>query len=175
MGERHRSPKLLDDAALWTYALKALSARALSVSELRQKLARRAEPTVDISRILSKLREYGYLDDQRFAAGYASARLNNQGLGKMRVLRDLRQRRVAPGVAERAVAETFAGVDELTLIEQYLGRKYKNVELSQYLSEPKNLAAAYRRLRYAGFSSGNCILVLKRFAEAAGELESLEE
>jgi regulatory protein len=175
MRQQPRSPKLLDEAALWNYALKALRARALSASELRQKLARRAEPSVDIAQILSKLREYGYLDDQRFAAGYASARLNNQGLGKMRVLRDLRQRRVAPAVAERAVAETFAEVDELALIEQYLGRKYKSVKLSEYLAEPKNLAAAYRRLRYAGFSSANCIRVLKRFAAEAEELESLEE
>jgi regulatory protein len=175
MRQQPRPPKLLDEAALWAYALKALGARALSISELRQRLERRAQPTVDIGATLSKLREYGYLDDQRFADNYATARLNNQGLGKMRVLRDLRQRRVAPTVAQRAVEQTFAEVDEGALIEQYLNRKYRTVKLSDHFAEPKNLAAAYRRLRYAGFSSGNCIRVLKRFAAAADELESLEE
>ena len=175
MPRQPRQLKLLDEAALWDYALKALGARALSISELRQRLQRRAQPSVDLGATLSKLREYGYLDDQRFAESYASARLSNQGLGKMRVLRDLRQRRVAPTVAERAVEQTFAEVDEIALIEQYLNRKFRTVKLSEYLAEPKNLAAAYRRLRYAGFSSGNCIRVLKRFAAEADELEGLEE
>ena len=175
MRKQPRAPKLLDEGALWAYALKALGARALSVSELRQRLQRRAQPSVEIGSVLAKLREYGYLDDQQFAGTYASARLNNQGLGKMRVLRDLRQRRVAPGIAQQAVEQTFAEVDEVALIEQYLQRKFRTVKLSEHLVEPKNLAAAYRRLRYAGFSPGNCIRVLKRFAAQADELESFEE
>ena len=36
-------PRLLDSAGLWAYALKALSGRAHSTGELRQKLGRRAE------------------------------------------------------------------------------------------------------------------------------------
>jgi regulatory protein len=170
-----RRLKKLDEAGLWDYALHTLGARALSSSEVRQRLARRAEPDANLDAIIAKLREYGYVNDQRFADSYASARLQNQGLGKARVLRDLRHRRVAPAVAERAVQDTFAEVDEVRLIEQYLQRKFRNVDLREYLSNPKHLTAAYRRLRYAGFGSGNSILVLKRFAAEADALEGMEE
>jgi regulatory protein len=94
-------PKLLDQEGLLNLALRALGGRAHSTGELREKLRRRAERQVDVDAVLAKLKESGYLNDRRFAENYASARLENQGLGKMRVLRDLRQRRVAPKLAEQ--------------------------------------------------------------------------
>ncbi len=170
-----RPPKLLDEAALWNYALKSLSARALSISELRYKLQRRAEPAVEVEAVLAKLREYGYLNDKQFAENFATARLKNQAQGQMRILRDLRQRRVTSSVAEHAVEATFSEVDEVALIEQHIARKFRNVKLSEYLADPKQLASAYRRLRYAGFSSGNIIRVLRRFAAEVEGIESIEE
>ena len=61
------------------YALRSLGARALSSGELRQKLGRRAERPEDIGTVLAKLKDAGYLNDQRYAESYASARLDNQG------------------------------------------------------------------------------------------------
>jgi hypothetical protein len=69
------------------------------------------------------------------------------------------------------VQETFAEVDEAAAVAQFLQRRYRNVVLSEHLREPKNLAAAYRKLRYAGFSSPASIRVLKKFSERADELE----
>jgi regulatory protein len=158
-----------------SYALRSLGARALSSGELRQKLARRAERPEDIGTVLAKLKDVGYLNDQRYAESYASARLDNQGHGRTRVLRDLRQRRVAPQLAEQAVEKTFAETDELELIDAYLSRKFRGKNLPVWLSEEKNLAAAFRRLRYAGFSSGNTIRVLKRYAAQADALEGMED
>jgi hypothetical protein len=43
------------------------------------------------------------------------------------------------------------------------------------LAEEKHLASAYRKLRLGGFSSGNSIRVLKRYAAEADRLEGLEE
>ena len=166
---------MLDATALFDYALKSLAARGLSISELRLKLQRRAAEPGDIDQVIVKLKEYGYLNDAQLAENFAAARRDNEGFGKSRVIRDLRRRRVAPAVAEKAVAKAYEGVDETTAIEQYLGRKYRNKNLKELLSEDKNLASAYRRLLYAGFSSGTSIRVLKRYASGADELESLEE
>lgn len=159
---------------LWQFALRTLSGRAHSISELREKLRRRAERIEDVEPILSRLKEHGYLDDRRFADNYAAARLQNQGFGKTRVLRDLRLRRVVPKVAEQAVQQAYSDTDEFELIEKFLQRKYRKVSLPAFLAEPKNLASAYRRLRSAGFSSGNSIRVLKDYAAQAELLESLE-
>src|SRR3954451_12353396 len=97
---QERKSRPLDADALWSYALKVLSGRAHSIGELREKLRRRAERTADIDDIVARLKEHGYLDDRRFAEGYAAARLSNQGFGRGRVIQDLRQRRVAPALAE---------------------------------------------------------------------------
>ncbi len=165
------APKKLDADALLQYALGALGRRALSSGELRDRLNRRAASPNDIPPVLERLKEYGYLDDNRFAESFANWRRDSQGLGRQRVLRDLRTRRVAPTVAEKAVEHAYAASDETGMIEQFLARKFRGTPLPAYLSEPKNLASAFRKLRYAGFSSSSSIAVLRRYSQQASELE----
>jgi regulatory protein len=169
-----RKVKPLDPEALVNYALRLLGGRAYSTGELREKLRQRAERPESVDEVLSKLKGMGYLDDRRFAENYAAARLENEGFGKMRVLRDLRQRRVAPNLAEQVTERTFQSTDETELIEAFLKRKFRGKQLSTFLKDEKNLAAAFRRLRYAGFSAGASIRVLKRYASQAEELEGME-
>jgi regulatory protein len=169
-----RAPKKLDSGKLLDYALRVLSGRAHSLGELREKLKRRAESAEDIDGVMLKLKESGYLNDRRFAEGFASARLANEGLGRMRVLRDLRQKRVAPKLAEQVVEQTFRETDETQLVEAWLERKYRGKPLSTLLSDPKKLASVFQRLRYAGFSASVAIRVLKRYAQAAEELEAMD-
>jgi len=170
-----KTPKRLDADALLNYALRTLGGRAQASGELREKLLRRASRREDADEVIRKLKEAGYLDDRSFAEGYAAARLENEGHGRARVLRDLRQHRVAPNLAEQAVERTFSGKDELELIDQFLKRKFRGKDLALWLGDEKNLAAAYRRLRYAGFSGSNSIRVLKRYADRAEELDELGE
>lgn len=170
-----RTPRPLDSAGLWQYALRILGARTYSIGELRDKLERRAESAGDVAGILARLKECGYLDDRRFAEAFSAARLENEGFGKARVLRDLRKRRVAPAVAQRAVEQTYQETDESRLIEDFLRRKYRNVALEKWLETPKNLAAAYRRLRLAGFSAPHVARALKRFAKEPEWLDACQE
>jgi len=170
----NRKPKLFQETELLNYAVRALGGRAHSTGELREKLRRRAARAEDVDLVLAKLKELGYLDDRRFAEAYAASRLENQGLGKIRVLRDLRQRRVAPKLAEQVADQTYRETNEADLIEEFLKRKYRGKKLAEFLAEEKNLASAYRRLRYAGFSAGASIKGLKRYTKQAEELEALE-
>ncbi len=169
-----RAPKRLDSGKLLDYALRVLSGRAHSLGELREKLKRRAEKAEDIDTVMLKLKESGYLNDRRFAEGFATSRLTNEGLGRMRVLRDLRQKRVAPKLAEQVVEQTFRETDETQLIQAWLERKYRGKPLGTLLADQKTLATVFRRLRYAGFSASVSIRVLKRYAHAAEELEGLD-
>src|SRR5512140_463641 len=102
-----RKPRRLDAESLWLYALKALAQRAHSTGELREKLRRRAERATDIDDVLARLKDAGYLDDRRFAESFATARLSNERFGRGRVLQDLRQRRVAPALAEKTVSQVY--------------------------------------------------------------------
>jgi regulatory protein len=169
-----RKPRPLDPEALWVYALKLLGGRAHSAGELREKLRRRAAQAATVDDVLARLKDHGYLNDQRFAEGFAAARLANDKLGRMRVVRDLRERRVAPALAERTVRTLYQGVNEEALIEDWVRRKYRLASREGLFQEEKDMAAAYRRLLRAGFSSGQIVKVLKRFAKNPDLLETFE-
>jgi regulatory protein len=167
--------KPLDVPGLMAYAARALAARAQTSSELREKLRKRAARREDVDEVLRRLKDAGYLNDKRFAESFAAWRRENQGLGKTRVVRDLMARRVAPTLAIQAAESAYREVDEIAMIEKFLERKYRGKDLGALLAEEKHLASAYRKLRGAGFTTGNSIRVLKRYAAEAERLEEMEE
>jgi regulatory protein len=169
-----KPPRRLDAARLWDYALKSLGGRAHSTGELKEKLLRRAEKAGDVDDVLARLKEHGYLDDRRFAEGFASARLSTEKFGRTRVLQDLRQRRVAPALAERTVKQVYQEVNEVELIEDWIRRKYRLAPRERLFQEEKDLAAGYRRLLRAGFRSGDIVRVLKRFSKNPELLDEWE-
>jgi regulatory protein len=168
-----QKPRLLEPDALWNYALKLLGGRAHSTGELREKLRRRAAQAA-ADEVLARLKDHGYLNDQRFAESFAAARLSNDKLGRMRVVRELRQRRVAPALAERTVRAVYQGINEEALIEDWVRRKYRLASRESLFQEDKDMAAAYRKLLRAGFPSGPIVKVLKRFAKNPDLLETFE-
>jgi regulatory protein len=159
-----KPPKQLPPEELFSWSVKKLGMRAISIGELRTALLRRAAEASDVEAVLARLRNSGYLNDARFAESFDSSRLANVGFGQSRVIRELRRRRVAPDLAQREVSRVYAGQDELELIEQYIRRKYRSANREGLFQSDKELASAYGRLMRAGFTSGNCIRVLKRFA-----------
>lgn len=169
-----RPPKPLELDALTAYAARVLAARAQSSSELREKLKRRAVRVQDADLVIARLKDAGYLNDKRFAESFANWRRDNDGFGKARVMRDLMARRVAPALAHTAAEAAFRQSDEVSMIDKFLERKYRGKNLGALLQHPKQLASAYRKLRGAGFSTGNSIRVLKRYAAEADLLEELE-
>jgi len=168
-----RTPKPLDLEGLMNYAARALSARAYTVSELKTRLKKRAVRQEDVETVLGRLKDAGMVNDRRFAGSFADWRRESQGIGKARVMRDLMARRVAPAVAKEAVEASFEGIDETAMIEAFLKRKYRGKDLGALLQVDKELASAFRKLRGAGFSTGNSIRALKRYAAEAERLEEL--
>jgi regulatory protein len=168
-----KPPRKLDADGLWNYAVRALGSRAHSSGELRAKLRLRAERLADADEAMARLRELGYLDDRRFAENFAATRLENQRLGRARVLNDLRARRVAPAVAEQTIQRVYKDVDETELIEEYLERKLRIRERPDLLRDDKALASAFRRLLRAGFTRGNAVRALKAHAAHAETLEAI--
>ncbi|MGD0499167.1 MAG: regulatory protein RecX [Bryobacteraceae bacterium] len=169
-----RGPRPLNNEALWDYALKILGGRACSSGEMREKLRRRAARAGDVDDVIARLKEYRYLDDRQFAEGFAAARLANDKLGRIRVVQDLRRRRVAPALAESAAGRAYQQVDEQALIEEWIRRKYRTAPREGLFAEEKDLAAAYRRLLRAGFRTGEIVRALKRFAKNPEILDAFE-
>jgi regulatory protein len=172
MKERKR-PRL-DAAALWEYALRVLAGRAHSTGDLRQKLRGKAERAADVDPTIARLKEYGYLNDRKFAESFAAARLENEGLGKTRVLADLSRRRVAAAVAQQSVGKVYEDVNEQALAEDFVRRKFRMASKENLFQDGKQMASAYRRLMRAGFRSATTIAVLKKFARDPDLLDGFE-
>jgi len=171
---RERKRTRLDVPGLWEYALRVLAGRAYSTGELREKLRRKAALAGDVDPTIARLKEYGYLNDRKFAENFAAARLENEGLGKTRVLADLSRRRVAPAVAQQTVGKVYEDVNEQALAEDFVRHKFRMASRENLFQDAKQMASAYRRLVRAGFRSATVIAVLKKFARDPDLLDGFE-
>jgi len=160
---------------LFDYAVKCLGARAHSTGDLKAKLRQRAANPSDVDSAIQRLKEIGYLDDRRFAESYATARIENEGFGRIRVLNDLRARRVPGDMAERAVQQALGDRTEAELIDAYIERRVPSIAAGGPIEDERKLAAAYRKLRRAGFTSGPVLAALKRFAARPEAIEEPAE
>ncbi|PYE54931.1 regulatory protein [Deinococcus yavapaiensis KR-236] len=100
------------------YAFRALAARALTEHELLTRLAKRGASSDESRRVVDRLKELGYIDDEAVARGATTRR----GVGKMRVKFDLARRGVDKNVIAEAVSAR--GDDEereeaARLVERY--------------------------------------------------------
>lgn len=170
-----KAPKKLDREALTHYAANLLGQRSLSRAELQRKLTQRAANPEDIAPLLAKFAEYGAVDDERFAQGFAQSRQQNRLHGPERVLRDLASKQVESGLARAAVNAVYGNQDETELIRDYLARRYRGQDLKAMLAEERQFASVFRRLRLAGYSSANVLKVLKSYSRLADEFEPTEE
>src|SRR5882724_11061357 len=64
---------------------KLLAAKACSVAELRERLLERCSDKAVVEIVITRLREYGYLDDERYAVSYASSKVRQSPLGRRRL------------------------------------------------------------------------------------------
>jgi regulatory protein len=171
----HKRPRKLAAEELFEYAVKCLGTRAYSTGDLRSKLLMRAADPAGVDPAIDRLKDIGYLNDQRFAESYAVARVENEGFGRMRVLTDLRARRISGELAEQAVEQALGGRSEVELIDAFIERRMHSVAAAGRIEDEKKLASAYRKLRRAGFTSGPILAALKRIAVRPEALEEPPE
>jgi regulatory protein len=107
-------------------AAKLLAAKQRSVEELREKLSTtRGATKGNVEEVIARLREYGYLDDAKFAQSYASLRLRERPIGRRRLQRDLWLKKVDKQTAEAALDEVFESTPEAALIEQAIAKRVR--------------------------------------------------
>lgn len=121
-------------------AAKLLTAKPRSIAELRERLLegrRSNQETVDT--VIARLREYGYLDDDRFALGYASWKVKQRPVGRRRLERDLTMKKVEHAVAEQALDQVFAETPEADLIDQAIEKRTRLRGVPSTRAEAKSL------------------------------------
>jgi len=129
----------MDDVRRKTFerAVKLLAAKPRSVAELRERLLRGKTTNEEVvETVISRLREYGYLDDERFAFSYASYKVKQKPVGRRRLQTDLKLKKVDSGVANEALELVYANTPEEQLIDQAIAKRLRT------RGKPKNRAEA---------------------------------
>ena len=146
-------------------------------AELRRLMRTRVEPgergEAVINEVVSRLKEYGYLDDAAFAETYARLRQENEKLGQRSVRQKLTQKGVAAQVVNEAVEARYSGTDEEALARKHLEQKRIRKPETE-----KETARVMRRLVSAGFSTGVIYRILRQWdvpEESLAALDSVDE
>jgi regulatory protein len=105
---------------------KLLAAKQRSVEELRERLleGRGATPQI-VETVIERLREYGYLDDARYAQSYASLRVQQRPIGRQRLQRDLWLKKIDKQTAEAALDQVFEQTPEEDLIDKAIAKRLR--------------------------------------------------
>ena len=107
-------------------AIKLLTIKPRSVAELRERLLRGKDANKNVvETVIARLQEYGYLNDERFAFSYASLKVKQRPLGRRRLQRDLKLKKVANSVAEEALELVFAETPEEQLIDAAIEKRIR--------------------------------------------------
>jgi regulatory protein len=121
-------------------AIKLISAKSRSVAELRERLlASRTANKADVETVIDRLKEYGYLNDERFAFSYASLKVKQRPIGKRRMQRDLKFKQVDSSVAEEALELVYAETPEAELIDRAIEKRTRTKGRPKNRLEAKSL------------------------------------
>jgi regulatory protein len=107
-------------------AVKLLTAKPRSIAELRERLLRSGNTNEEVvEAVIARLGEYGYLNDERFAFGYASYKVKQRPLGRKRLERDLKFKKVDSEIANKALEMVFTETPEEQLIDQAIAKRIR--------------------------------------------------
>jgi regulatory protein len=129
-------------------AIKLLAAKSRSVAELRERLRETQTDEAIVEAVIARLREYGYLDDQRYALGYASLKVRQRAVGRARLERDLLFRKVSSSDAGAALDQVFTETSEIELLDRAIAKRLRLRGQPKTRAEAKSLFDHLLRLGF---------------------------
>jgi regulatory protein len=152
---------LPDDA--YELALRALSYKERTESELRDWLGEREVAESEIEEVIALLAEAGAIDDASFARRYAADKRELAGWGPERIAVALEGR----GVASRHIEAAVAGEDEATQLERAVALLAdRGIRCETERERQRGLALLVRR-GYAKELAYEAVRAAERLADAA--------
>jgi regulatory protein len=152
-------------------AVKLLAAKPRSVAELRERLLEKEWTTEEAADYaITRLSEYGYLDDEQFALGYASARVRQKPVGRQQLARDLQMKQIDRELAQQTLEKVFEATPEAELIDLAIEKRVRLRGRPTTRQESKSL---FDHLLRRGFSYD--LIISKVRALSSAELDEDEE
>jgi regulatory protein len=166
-----RPPRVIDEEKArertLQRAVKLLAAKPRSIEELRERLLEKQwADEAAVEHALGKLKEYGYLDDERYAFGFASYRVRQKPVGRQRLARDLQTKKVSKETADAALELVYRETPEEELIARAIEKRIRLRGRPATRQETKSL---YDHLQRLGFSYDLIIRKVREASDAAVE------
>ena len=141
-------------------AVRLLSRRDRSSAELTEKLQQFGFPAADIEAALDRCRDYGYLDDARYARERARSLLRSgRGVGP-KVLFDLRQRGIDETTAEQALEAAAGELSSAQILREQLERRFPEFRYESADERQRRRVIGFFQRR--GFALAEIFQVLKQ-------------
>jgi regulatory protein len=107
------------------YVYFILSKRSYTKKEISDKLKRRKYDPDDIKKILKEFEDEGFLNDKRYAYGFALDKKNFNSAGKRLVKMKLVQKGVDKDIIDSAVENAYKDTDEYKMALELAERKVR--------------------------------------------------
>jgi regulatory protein len=130
-------------------AVKLLAAKPRSIAELRERLLEK--PWTDnavVDRVIEKLREYGYLDDDQYARDVALSKLRQKPQGKRRLQQTMSRRKLDRETVDAAIAEAFDKLPEEVLIDAAIEKRVRLKGIPETREDKKKIFDHLLRLGF---------------------------
>jgi regulatory protein len=131
-------------------AVRLLAAKPRSVEELRERLLEKGWTDAEIvAGVIEKLEEYGYLDDEKFAADVALSKLRQKPQGKRRLQQAMSQKKLSKENVEAAIDSAFEKLPEAELIDAAIEKRIRLKGIPETREDTKKF---YDHLLRRGFA-----------------------
>lgn len=107
-------------------AVKLLAAKPRSIGALRERLLEKNWTNAAIvDRVIEKLEEYKYLDDEQFANELAVSKLRQKPQGKRKLQQSMSRKKLSKETVDTAIAGAFEKLPEDVLIDQSIEKRLR--------------------------------------------------
>ena len=139
------------------WALRALGRRMHTVYEIRAALSKREFAENVVESVVEELARQGYIDDLNFTQIWVASRSVNQLHGRLRLLKDLRQKGIPDEIIESVLRDSFPDENEAAVAIKAAEKKLRVLRSSGRTAGKatgvKGREALYRHLRSRGFTT----------------------
>lgn len=134
-------------------AMELLNMKDYTEYELRMKLKKDLYPAALIDSAVDYVRSYHYIDDERYTRNYLA--YHSQGQSRQMIRQKLQQKGIASQIIDQCMDETQ--IDEISLIENLLMSKYKNIDFRDRKTKEKAMSFLLRKgFQYSDIRSVFC-------------------
>ncbi len=107
-------------------AVNLLTFKPRSIGEMRTRLLEKIWTNEEIvDEVIEKLKEYNYLNDEQFAASFASSKLRQKPIGKRILEQDLKKKNIDSETIDKALELVFEETPEEEMIDQAIAKRLR--------------------------------------------------